>query len=139
MQKIFFILLIAWESLFAQVAIIKNLTGSVKIKRVYDILPVEVGTHLKIGDILITDQDSSVGVIFNDGTRLSLGEKSHILIETYIFEPQNSNFSFELNMTKGKALFESGKFGVLAPSSVKFKVPEGTIGIRGTKFYVDIE
>jgi hypothetical protein len=69
---------------------------------------------------------------------LSLGAKSYIVLEKYIYEPDHKNFAFDLNMSKGKALFESGKFGKLAPKAVKFKVPKGIIGIDGTKFYVKV-
>ncbi len=42
-------------------------------------------------------------------------------------------------MSKGLATFESGKIGKLSPESVRFRIPEGTIGIRGTKFYVEVK
>jgi hypothetical protein len=89
-------------------------------------------------DVIITDKDSSIGIIFKDGTRLSLGAKSYIVLEKYIYEPTHKNFAFDLNMSKGKALFESGKFGKMAPKAVKFRVPKGIIGIDGTKFYVKV-
>ncbi|NOX16251.1 MAG: FecR domain-containing protein [Epsilonproteobacteria bacterium] len=50
-----------------------------------------------------------------------------------------NKFAFDLNMKKGLASFESGKIGKLAPKVVHFRVPEGTIGIRGTKFYVEVK
>ncbi len=138
MKNILLIMLLIFTSLGADIAIIKSLKGTVEIKRMYDILPVKVGDLLNEGDIIITKESSSVGIIFDDGTRLSLGAKSYLAIERYVFDPQNSKFAFDLNMTKGKAIFESGKFGTLAPKKVKFKVPDGIIGIRGTKFYVDV-
>lgn len=131
-------MLLIFTSLGADIAIIKSAKGTVEIKRMYDILPVKVGDSLNEGDIIMTKEDSSVGIIFDDGTRLSLGAKSYLTIERYVFDPKNSKFVFDLNMTRGKAIFESGKFGAVAPKKVKFKVPDGIIGIRGTKFYVDV-
>ncbi len=139
MKNIFLIALLVFTSLSADIAIIKTLKGTVEIKRMYNILPAKVGDLLNEGDIIITKEDSSVGIVFDDDTRLSLGAKSYIAIEKYIFDPENKKYKFDLNMTKGKAIFESGKFGTLAPKKVKFKVPDGIIGIRGTKFYVDIK
>jgi len=133
----FFILYIT--PLFAHVAIVKTVKADVQVKRGYTIHPVKVGFLLNEDDILITGKNSSVGIIFTDGTRLSLGAKSYIVIEKYIYEPEKNNFAFDLNMTKGKAMFESGKFGIMAPKKVKFKVPDGIIGIDGTKFYVDVK
>jgi len=42
-----------------------------------------------------------------------------------------------LDLKKGKAVFSSGKIGKLSPKSVKFRIPTGVIGIRGTKFAVE--
>lgn len=138
MKKVLLILSTLVVYLSAEIAFVKTVQGKVLIKRIYDILPVKIGDTLNVGDILLTDKNSSVGIIFDDGSRLTLGSKSHILIEKYIFKPSEQKFAFDLNMTKGKALFESGKFGTTAPEKFKFKIPEGIIGIHGTKFYVDI-
>ncbi len=133
------VLLILTLPVFANIAIVKTLKGSVKIKRNYTFLDIKTGDSLQEDDIIITEENSSIGIIFNDGTRLSLGSKSYICLEKYVYEPLKNNFAFDLNMTKGKALFESGKFGKKAPQAVKFNVPKGIIGIDGTKFYVDIQ
>ncbi len=137
----FFILYIVIFSLhlFADIALIKTKKGDVRLKRSYKITLLKVGDTLREDDIIITGKDGSVGIIFKDGTRLSLGAKSYIVIEKYLFKPKNKEFAFDLNMTRGKALFESGEFGKKAPKAVKFKVPKGIIGIDGTKFYVDIK
>ena len=138
MYKLLPFLLLLSTPLFAHIAIVKTIKGTVSVKRSYSISAIKVGDFLNEDDILITEQDSSVGLIFTDGTKLSLGAKSYIVLEKYIFEPKTKQFAFDLNMSKGKALFESGKFGKVAPEAVKFKVPQGIIGIDGTKFYVKV-
>ena len=121
------------------IAIVKNVTGKVYAKRAKVEVELSIGNQLQKGDILITQKDSSVGVIFHDGTLLSLGENSVLSIDKYLFKPSKNQFAFDLNMKKGLATFESGKIGKLAPKTVHFRVPEGTIGIRGTKFYVEVK
>jgi hypothetical protein len=138
MHKLFTLLVLLVIPIFADIAIVKTTQGKVTIKRGYKILPVKVGDLLNEDDVIITDKSSSIGIVFKDGTRLSLGSKSYIVLEKYIYEPTHKNFAFDLNMSKGKALFESGKFGKMAPEAVKFKVPKGIIGIDGTKFYVKV-
>ncbi len=125
--------------LFAHIALVKSKKGDVQLKRNYQLSPLHVGDTLHEDDIIITGKNSSVGIIFKDGTRLSLGAKSYIVIEKYLFQPKNKKFAFDLNMTRGKVLFESGDFGKVAPKAVKFKVPKGIIGIDGTKFYGDVK
>jgi len=139
MIKIILLLSLFTLSLSANIGLVKTLTGIVNIKRIDKIITLNVGTIINEGDIILTENNSSVGIVFKDGTRLSLGSKSHIRIEKYLFNPKEEKYKFDLNMTKGKALFESGEFGEKAPEAVEFKVPEGIIGIRGTKFYVDIK
>jgi len=127
-------------SIFAEtIGMVKTTKGTVQIKRDNKIIDVSPGCKLEKGDILLTQKSSSMGVMFVDGTRLSLGEKSIVSINKYIFKPSKKNYNIDLNMTKGKASFSSGKIGKLAPKSVKFKVPSGVIGIRGTKFFVEVK
>ncbi len=132
-----FVLLVSFL-LAGNIAIVKNTTGKVYAKRAKENIELNVGNQLQNGDILITKKDSSIGVIFHDGTLLSLGENSILSIDKYLFQPSNNKFTFDLDMKKGLVTFESGKIGKLAPKAVHFRVPEGTIGIRGTKFYVEV-
>jgi hypothetical protein len=120
------------------IAIIKNAEGVVTIKRGTTILPAHSSEKLQQGDILITASDGHVGIIFHDGSVLALRENSFLQIKAFEFEPLEENFNFRLQLKKGTALFESGKIGDLAPENFSFEVPEGTIGIRGTKFLVEV-
>ncbi len=124
---------------FESVAIVKNISGEVYAKRDSKKVRLKAGDQLSQGDILLTKSNSSVGVIFEDGTLLSLGENSILSINRYLFKPSTNQFDIDLNMKKGTSAFESGKIGKLSPKSVKFRVPQGTIGIRGTKFYVEVK
>jgi hypothetical protein len=120
------------------IAIIKNVQGLVKVKRSDQILKAQQSDNLQTGDILITGKDSQVGVIFHDGSVLSLEGNSFLRIKEFEFIPIENKFKFDLKLKKGTALFESGKIGTLSPENFSFEVPEGTIGIRGTKFLVEV-
>lgn len=127
-------------ALFANpVATIKSAEGDVSVLRGSENLALKKSDKLLQGDMIETAADATVGIIFNDGTALSIGPKSLISIDSYIFEPSKQQYDFKLNMKKGLANFESGKIGKLAPESVKFKIPDGVIGIRGTKFFVEVK
>jgi hypothetical protein len=140
MQKIIILLFITYSTIFAQsVAIAKSITGIVKVKRDNKIIDIKKGNKLHNGDIVITKDKSSIGIIFDDGSRLSLGSKTLFVINKFIVKPSLNRFDVDIELKKGKALFSSGKVGKLAPKSVKFRVPEGVIGIRGTEFLVEVE
>lgn len=121
------------------VAIIKHVEGLVNINRSGEILIARPRDGLRSGDILITEESGLVGVIFHDGSVLSLEENSLLRITEFTFKPIEDIFHFELELEKGTTLFESGKIGTLAPEKFIFRVPEGTIGIRGTKFLVEVK
>ncbi len=141
MKKIFilYILFISIASGKNPIAIVKSTAGKVEIKRQNRIIKVNIGAILEKGDIIMTKGQSSIGIIFDDGSRLSLGENSIFNINRFTFKPSQNRYNIDLELSKGKALFNSGKIGKLAPKAVKFRIPEGVIGIRGTEFLVEVK
>lgn len=139
MKKIF---LMAFALVFAfadEVGFVKESVGDVKVKRSDDYIAVKAKDRLQVGDILITGKSSRVGVIFDDGSTISLDESSYLEIENFVFKPIEEIYKFNLQLNKGSALFESGKIGKISPESFEFKIPEGVIGVRGTKFLVKVK
>lgn len=102
-------------------------------------IPIHVGDRLYQKDIVRTGADSSVGIIFEDNTVLSLGPKSEIVIDEYVFAPEKGMLSMITRMVKGTATYLSGIIGRQSPESVKFQTPDATIGIRGTQFLVKVK
>ncbi|HHB94694.1 MAG TPA: hypothetical protein ENK88_06085 [Campylobacterales bacterium] len=140
MLKIIILFILLSYTIFAQnVGIIKSISGIVNIKRDNKIITIQKGDKLNNKDIIITKANSSIGIIFDDGSRLSLGAKSIFKINKFIVKPDINKFIVDMELKKGKALFNSGKIGKLSPQSVKFRVPEGVIGIRGTEFLVEVK
>jgi hypothetical protein len=128
-----------YASASESIAIIKSVQGEAFIKRNQSIITIHKGEDILSSDIIQTKTNATVGLSFNDGTLISVGPKSTLVIEEYLFDPYKSNYRFDLSLKKGTAAFESGKIGKLAPEKVHFKVSQGVIGIRGTKFLVEAE
>ena len=118
---------------------IKTCKGDVVIIRSGEEIAIKTGDKLCRNDIIETGADSSVGIIFEDNTILSLGPKSEMVIDEYVFAPQEGMLSMIARMLKGTACYLSGIIGRQSPESVKFQTPDATIGIRGTKFLVKVE
>ena len=138
MNRIFILLLVISSYLFSDIAIVKKTTGKVLVKRNSKEVSIKVGSGLKIGDIIITKAKSSAGIIFDDGSRLSLGEKAIFVIREFKVKPSTKEYDVDFDLQKGKAVFSSGKIGKLAPDALKFRIPEGIVGIRGTRFAVEV-
>ena len=139
LRFLLYILLLTSTLYASNIAIVKKTDGNVYVIRETAMIDVGVGDYLHVRDTLITKANSGIGVLFHDGTILTLGENSILSIDEFLFNPSEHDFQFDIDFKKGLVSFESGKIGELAPESVNFKVPQGTIGIRGTKFYVEVK
>ena len=118
------------------VALFKNVTGDVKVVRgKSDVVPV-AGTQLMTLDIIVSGPNSSGGIVFKDGTLLTVGSSTEIEINKYLFQPEDAKYDFSLYMKKGTAIYSSGKIGKLAPESVSLNTPRATVGVRGTRFII---
>ena len=115
---------------------LRKVSGSGTIIRDGRQIIAQDGIRIRMGDKLITGANGSLGVIFTDNTRISLGPNSEINIDHYIFQPDKGRFSFLTELVQGTASYLSGTIGKLSPKSVKFKTPTAVVGIRGTSFLV---
>ncbi|MCI5157366.1 MAG: hypothetical protein D3906_02815 [Candidatus Electrothrix sp. AUS1_2] len=134
----FAVLLFVPPAAFAQdfVGGLRKVSGSGTIIRDGRQIIAKDGIRVKMGDKLITGANGSMGVIFTDNTRISLGADSKININEYVFQPEKGRFSFLTELIQGTASYISGTIGKLSPKSVKFKTPTAVVGIRGTSFLV---
>ncbi len=121
------------------VAIFKNVSGGIKIVRNDATLAAASGMTLFTSDKVVSDSDASGGIVFKDGTLLTVGSSTEIQIRDYVFEPKESRYAFSLYLAKGTAIYSSGKIGKLSPESVKVNTPTATVGVRGTRFIIKAE
>lgn len=119
------------------VALVRSVSGSVKVTREGTTLDVVSNTKLQISDRVIAAPRATAAIVFKDGTLLTLGGGADILVRDYAFEPNSGNYAFSLYMTKGSAIYESGRIGKIAPQSVKIETPTATVGVRGTRFLIE--
>lgn len=121
------------------VALIKNVTGAVQVQRAGSTLPADAGMRLQVDDRLVSAPGAAAGIVFRDGTLLSVGPASQVHLRDYVFEPQAAKYRFDLYLAKGSAIYASGKIGKLAPESVRVDTPTATVGVRGTRFLIEAE
>jgi len=68
-------------------------------------------------------------VTFTDGSRLTLGSASSIVVDNYVFAGPQGSGQQTLKMTKGLFRFVSGS---MPKDKVRLQMPSVSIGIRGT-------
>ena len=122
-----------------EVAVVKSMTGEVVAKTKGKIIQVKNGDKLNEKMVLLTKKDGEVKLIFKDNSILVLGPNSILILEKYVFEPENQEYDVQLNLNKGIASFESGDIGKYAPENFIFRTPDSAVTIRGTKFIVKVQ
>ena len=117
---------------------LRKKTGDVLIERNGNSVKAEDGTPVYPNDTVRTGADGSVGIIFKDNSRISLGPNSRLELKKFVFKPAQGQFSMLNKLTKGTASFVSGKMTKLSPESVVLETPTSTIGVRGTTYNVKV-
>jgi len=114
-----------------------HIAGTVSAQRPDGALRVlNLNSEVLAGDVISTEKNSIVRILFTDGGRLTLRPETRIDLEAYHFEeakPEQDNMAF--SMLKGGLRAVTGKVGKRStPEAYKGKVTSATIGIRGTRF-----
>lgn len=132
-------LLAAQSALAAEpIGFVKTVSGHASVVREGGERSLQVGSPLFENDTLKTDKDSSLGVTMKDGTTLSAGPETELLLDHYAYAPKAGNLGFAARVSQGTLDFVSGMLGKLAPESVAIETPTGVIGMRGTHFVVRV-
>ena len=121
------------------VATFKNVSGDIGIARNGATLNAVSGSTLFVSDRIVSGTGSSAGIVFKDGTQLTLGPSTDIQVRDYAFEPKQAKFEFFVYLARGAAVYSSGMIAKLAPESVKVATPTATIGVRGTRFIIEAD
>lgn len=123
----------------APIGAVKSVAGDARVVRAGQEIKAEPGTALQQADVLRTGADGAVGVTFRDNSTVSLGPNSDLALETFVFEPAQKKYGFVSRMARGTAFFVSGAMAKLSPDSVSAVTPTSTIGVRGTRFLVEVD
>ncbi len=118
---------------------VKTFKGASTVKRGGESIAAREGLHLQARDVLLTGADGRLGLILNDGTRISIGPNTEISVDRFTYEPARGQLDLVLRMVRGVMVYVSGKIAELAPQSVRVETPVGILGLRGTRVGVSLE
>ncbi len=91
-----------------------------------------IGKSIFEKDLITTEEDSSITLLFSDETRFELGSDSSLQVNKYLYEKDADNDSSSIEVIKGTFRFISGLIAKKKPESMKVNTAVATIGIRGT-------
>jgi hypothetical protein len=123
----------------AVVGSVKTARGMAVALRGTETVTLREGAHLLLNDNLRTGHDGSLGVILQDGTRISLGPDSELKIDKFVYAPADGQFGLLLQLAKGALAYVSGRIAQFSPQSVNVQTPVGVLGLRGTHFAVSLD
>jgi hypothetical protein len=91
------------------------------------------GSSVFEDDRLTTFTGTRLEIRFVDGTRLTVGERSQVTIDSYIFRDR-SHVNALLLRISGAFRYVSGKLGKQKGAEVNVRTPLANVGVRGTDF-----
>ncbi|HKJ65347.1 MAG TPA: FecR domain-containing protein [Desulfopila sp.] len=121
------------------IAFVDSVRGEAAIESAGRSIPAVANMKLFTGDLVRTGTKGSVGLIFDDDSVVAIGPESELQVEEFLFHPAEEELSFVAKMFKGTFSFITGQIAKLAPEKVRLETPEATLGVRGTKFAVEIK
>jgi hypothetical protein len=118
---------------------VKTAQGASTVRRGAETIAIHEGLHLLENDVLETGGDGRLGIVLQDGTRISLGPNTELKIDSFVYQPVNARFALLLRMARGVMVYVSGKIAQFSPGSVRVETPVGVLGLRGTEFAVALD
>lgn len=96
----------------------------------------QVGADISVGELVVTGNSGLVQIIFDDDTRLAVGPRSSLLIETYLMASTNTAEKLTINALGGSFRFITGN----SPKpAYTINTPTASIAVRGTEFDLVVE
>ncbi len=96
------------------------------------------GSKIFYGDTIVVKSKSNAQILFLDETVMTVGEDTELTIDDFIYDPQTNNGNFVTNIKSGVVKTISGKISEKNPDKLEIKIPNGSLGVRGTEFLVSL-
>ncbi|HAJ21758.1 MAG TPA: hypothetical protein DCL95_17170 [Rhodospirillaceae bacterium] len=118
---------------------VDSLKGIVTAQRGGVEVELGAGDPIYEGDVIVTGGDSAVGIVFADNSTMSMGGDARISIDEMVYDASAQSGSQLFDIVQGAFVFASGQIGHNNPEDVQVRTPVATIGIRGTKYGVNVD
>jgi hypothetical protein len=123
----------------AEIGRIKRVYGHAEILRGDQTLAAAPGAVLLEHDILLTGPDGRISLAFVDNTRFSIGPASRVNVAQFRFdETTHTGSRFETRVDRGSLAVVSGQIAHESKDAMKVRTPTSLLGVRGTRFVVDV-
>ena len=122
----------------AEIARIKTSSGAAAVERGNQKLKPSPGLQLEKGDRLVTGKDGRMSLTFVDNTRFAVGPNSRVSVSEFQYDRTRQKGSMVTQVDRGSLAVVSGKIAKSGQDAMKVRTPNTLLGVRGTKFIVDV-
>ena len=123
----------------AEIGRVKSFVGDVAVLRGATRIPVTSGFQLDQGDVIVTGKTGRVGVTFLDNTRMALGPNSRITVSEFAYDRSRQTGSFVTSVDRGSLGVVSGNIAKSKRDAMRVRTPTSMLGVRGTRFVVEVK
>ncbi|WP_119421995.1 FecR family protein [Desertibaculum subflavum] len=90
------------------------------------------GDPIRLGDRIRSGPASGLQIMLLDETVFSIGPDAEMTVDEFVFDPSTDAGSVAATIGKGAFRFITGRVAAKDPKRMNVRVPQATIGIRGT-------
>jgi len=94
-----------------------------------------LGSPVFMNDRLRTGANARLQVTFRDNSVLTLGEQANVVVDRYVFDPEQSKGEILLKSTQGALRFAGGKLKQMSDKKIGVTTPVAALAVRGTEFW----
>jgi len=94
----------------------------------------KTGDKIYLNETIFAGKDSGTQILLLDQSTFTIGSESEVVMDTFIYDPDTNNGKIVASVKQGSLKVISGLISKKNPDSLTVKVPEGTLGSRGTEF-----
>ena len=117
---------------------IGKIRGSGVLERGKDVVDGVTGVGVQSMDTAVTAR-GQMQINFVDETRVDLTEHTRLLIDEFVYDPENDIGKLSIKATLGSVRYASGQIAKKYQQNVSIKTPSATIGVRGTDFILVVD
>ncbi len=112
------------------IGIIGAISGNVKTET----RELKTGDKIYLNETILAGADSGTQILLLDQSTFTIGSDSEVVMDTFIYDPDTNDGKIIAEVKQGSLKVISGLISKKNPDSLTVKVPEGTLGSRGTEF-----
>ncbi len=99
----------------------------------------KAGSPVFLGDVIETEGDGAVGLLFIDESTFSLAGDGQMTVDDLVYDPATQSGSSAIDVAQGVFTFISGQIAKTQVDAMLITTPSATIGIRGSSGGGNIE